>query len=566
MRLPLVLAIFGGALALRLWGIGFGLPETYHPDEPAYVLQALAIARGLPNGLTFADPPLFKYVLLAEYAGAYGIDRLLGSAHSAQEFADQFRADPTRLYLIARASSAVFGALTVLAAAALGRQVGGRRTAVLAAVLTGVAYLLVRDAHFGVNDTLVTLLVTLGLLFCVRVAAEGRRRDYVAAGTLTGLAFAAKYDGLVLLVPLLLAHLGHIARVRAAKAANSANARPADREANATNGQDLGGTARASLLAKLTSWGNLSSTAIANLGLSFGAIVIAAVVAFPSLVTEPGRVLNDIYLHLYLSAAGGYDGLDPAGGYPFYASALVTGIGIPLTATAAAGIGLSFARRHWSALLVASLPVVLVGVLGSQRLYFARFLLPALPALLVEASLALDALIRRQVLVGALAAIVVTAPTLIDALRFDNLLIQTDTRTLASQWIRTQLPAGAAMAVDAPPLGPTLADAPQRIEVANDWSLFDLTPADYAARGTEYIVVSSFTAEARAIDPQREARRVAFNQALQSEARLGLVAQFRPYAGDAEPPFAYDAIYAPYSALDRLDRPGPTITVYRLTR
>ena len=37
------LAIFVLALALRLWGIGFGLPELFHPDEPAYVLQALAV-------------------------------------------------------------------------------------------------------------------------------------------------------------------------------------------------------------------------------------------------------------------------------------------------------------------------------------------------------------------------------------------------------------------------------------------------------------------------------------------------------------------------------------------
>ena len=49
-------------------GIGFGLPDLLHPDEPAYVLQALAIAARLPNGLTFANPPLFKYLLLGEYA------------------------------------------------------------------------------------------------------------------------------------------------------------------------------------------------------------------------------------------------------------------------------------------------------------------------------------------------------------------------------------------------------------------------------------------------------------------------------------------------------------------
>jgi hypothetical protein len=76
-------------------------------------------------------------------------------------------------------------------------------------------------------------------------------------------------------------------------------------------------------------------------------------------------------------------------------------------------------------------------------------------------------------------------------------------------------------------------------------------------------VVSSFTSEARAIDPSREARRQAFNAALPAEANL--VAQFQPYAGEQGPPeFVYDQIYGPYTSLDRLDAPGPTVSVYRL--
>ncbi|MBV9898700.1 MAG: hypothetical protein JO020_31485, partial [Chloroflexi bacterium] len=119
------LALIGGvALGLRLWGISFGLPQLYHPDEPAYVLQALAIGRGLPGGLTFANPPLFKYLLLLEYAATYVVERALGQAASAAEFVEQFRADPSRLYLIARVTSAVLGALTALATALLGTQVG----------------------------------------------------------------------------------------------------------------------------------------------------------------------------------------------------------------------------------------------------------------------------------------------------------------------------------------------------------------------------------------------------------------------------------------------------------
>src|SRR5207253_3238687 len=113
---------------------------------------------------------------------------------------------------------------------------------------------------------------------------------------------------------------------------------------------------------------------------------------------------------------------------------------------------------------------------------FARFAMPALPALAVEASLLLDSLIAIQPLVGLTAALLASLPTLSETVRFDALLQQTDTRTLARAWVDVNLPPAATISVDAPP------------------------------------------------------------------------------------PFVYDQIYAPFNALDRLERPGPTVTVYRLTR
>lgn len=494
------------ALALRLWGIGFGLPELYHPDEPAYVLQALGVGRGLPDGLTFANPPLFKYLLLAEYAVAYAFERVTGQSHSAAEFVEHFHADPSLRYLMARVTSAVVGALTALAAAALGNQVGGTRVGLAAGGLCGVSFLLVREAHFGVDDTLLALLVTLGLIACVRVFRCARQRDYVAAGALSGLAFAAKYDGIALLAPLVLAHL--LRRDR---------------------------------------------PPIRSLGLAFGACVVAAILAFPSLVTEPGRVLNDIYVHLYLEASGGYDGLDSAGGYPFYARTLAIGLGGPLLLASAAGIGLSAYRKSRISLIVIALPFAMLLVLGSQQLYFARFALPTLPALIVEASLAIDALISWQLVVGLSALLVVAVPTLVDSVRFDALMTRTDTRTLAQQW----LPTPAVFAADAPPLGPPLPQADNA--AAGQDAVYDASLDEYRARGVEYLVTSSFTADARAIDPLREARRQAFNASL---AQLTPVVQFSP--GDVD--FAYDQIYGPYTQLDRLQRPGPVIRIYRLTR
>ena len=458
-------------LGLRLWGIGFGLPDLFHSDEPAYVLQALAIAARLPNGLTFANPPLFKYLLLGGYVVDYGLHRLLGIGASPQDFVAQFRADPGELYLIARVSSAVIGAATAIAAFALGVAVGGHRLGAIAAWLVALAYLLVRDSHFGVDDALVTLLVTIGLVFCVRIARGGTRRDYAAGGALAGLAFAAKYDGIALLAPLI---LGHLLR--------------------------------------------RSGRQLSNLGLGMATCVIAALVAFPSLLIEPGRVLEDVYLHLYLGATGGYDGLDPAGGYVFYGKSLVIGLGWPLVSAVAAGLLITALRRDRSLLVVAALPVSMIVVLGAQHMYLERFLLTTLPALLVA------------------------VPTLVDAVRFDVLLTREDTRRQATEWVAAQLPADAVLTTDAALLDPPVA--------ANQ------------GRSIEYVITSSFTSEVRAIDPEREARRRAIYARLDHDAAV--LAQFRPYTGSSPPPFMYDQIYGPFNALDELERPGPTVTVYRL--
>jgi hypothetical protein len=296
--------------------------------------------------------------------------------------------------------------------------------------------------------------------------------------------------------------------------------------------------------------------------LAAGACAACALAAFPSLVTETGRVVQDVYVHLYLEAASGYDGLDPSGGYAFYARTLAIGLGWPVLVAAAMGLLLALRARDARVLIVASLPIALVGVLGSQRLYFARFALPALPAMVVLAALAIDALLRRNALAGIVALVLALAPSTLDDARSDQLLTRRDTRTLAREWMEANLPTGATLAADAPPLGPAVPPA-LRLDLpqAEGGALFDLAPDEYRARGIQYLVTSSFTLEARAIDPSREARRESFVPELNRVATL--VAEFRPYVGDVEPPFAYDDIYAPYHHLGQLQRPGPLVRIYR---
>src|SRR5207244_1290878 len=170
------------------------------------------------------------------------------------------------------------------------------------------------------------------------------------------------------------------------------------------------------------------------------------------------------------------------------------------------------------------------------------FLLPTLPALLVLAATALSGLWAIRPALGLTAALVVAVPTLVDAVRFDVLLTREDTRRQATEWVAAQLPADAVLTTDA--------------------ALLDPPAAADQGRSIEYVIASSFTSEVRAINPEREARRRAIYARLDHDA--GVLAQFRPYTGSSPPPFVYDQIYSPFNALDELDRPGPTVTVYRV--
>jgi hypothetical protein len=226
---------------------------------------------------------------------------------------------------------------------------------------------------------------------------------------------------------------------------------------------------------------------------------------------------------------------------------------------------LALGWREPSTLIVASLPSVVYGVLGAEHMYFARLVLPVVPALVVLAAVLLDDLgrgwlARWPVAVPVVAALV-AAPLLADAVRLDSVLNQTDTRTEAMLWADASLPPGARVAVDAPPLGPPLSSERLDLLVANGWVLDDLALDEYRARGVAFIVTSSYTAEAPQLEPERDAQRRAFYAALAASAPV--VADFEP--ASTQLPFVYDQIYGPFNGLGALERPGPTIRVYALT-
>ncbi len=200
-------AIAFGALALRLLGLQYGLPEVYNPDEVAIMARTLAFAKGSLNPHNFLYPTFYFYVLFA-WVGVYlGFVYLSGGAPTIAALQRLYFTSPTGIYTAGRALGAVAGAATPLVLYRLAERLADRRTGVAAAVFLATTPLAVLDAHYVKHDVFATLLVVSAYVAIVRVwpaprDSGPRRRDVAIAGAACGAAFSTHYYCVFLALPL----------------------------------------------------------------------------------------------------------------------------------------------------------------------------------------------------------------------------------------------------------------------------------------------------------------------------------------------------------------------------
>jgi hypothetical protein len=510
--------------------------EQYVRPAPKLIERRLE-----PEG--WYNPPLFKYVLLGEDITLYAVGKAAGWYTSAGDFGAQHKYDPSVLYRMGRATSALLGALTVLVAYGLGSAGWNRRVGLMAAWFLAVCLLHVRESHYAVSCSAATLATTAGLLCCVKIVRCGHLKWYRVAGVLLGLGFATKYTAMILVIPVLVAH-------------------------GLSPGVHVKGMIRLQVrrITEAAGWA---------LG--------AAVIASPYFLLTP----NEFVYGLYQNYVFGRDGLggwqfDPAGGYAFYAKSLVWGLGWPLLLLVSCAIIKGAWRHSATELVVLSLPVTMFAFMGSQKVYLLRYLLPAVPALLVIAAAWLDyaldvmgvsATSTRDWLIRVAAAVLVGVASVTASVRLDYLLTQRDTRSLAKEWIEKSIPDGARIALEFPFLCPALSTPtkpmPQstrsyEVMEVRGWGLAEHSLQFYARHGFRYLISSSMVSGLPFRDRGNEARRRAFYASLDRE--LELVAVFRPTGGEEELPVVVDELYGPALSLWERKRPGPTIKVYRLPK
>lgn len=262
----LLVLILLGALAVRAVPLGVGLPYPAYVDEQDTLRPAAQMIAGPtwdPGAYNY--PPLTMYATVA-LAGVFdlrpGGGRLGADARSTIHQPIESRIDSTETIVAGRLFVLLCSVGTVLVSALLATRLWGRRAGIVTALVTATMPALVTRGAIVVVDTPAAFFATCSLL-CASSVRSSRHRAWwaVAAGASAGLAAAAKYPS----VAVILAALIVIALDRP---------RPA-------------------------------KPRLALMGISLAACVGAAVLAAPTLALRTGRVLDELerQSHIYANTA-----------------------------------------------------------------------------------------------------------------------------------------------------------------------------------------------------------------------------------------------------------------------
>jgi 4-amino-4-deoxy-L-arabinose transferase-like glycosyltransferase len=555
-RWPWVILLI--AVALRIFPVWFGLPYLQaRPDEAVSISRASGILGGDFNPHFFHWPSLTFYVFAAA----------LGTVSEVRSLAGIDPSLPVPVALItARMVVAIAGALTVIPLFRLGRRMAGQTAGLLAAAFLAVVPLHVRDSHFAMTDVLMTLLFTMCLAALAAAYDMARgvtpgqaNRQFAVAGLLGGLATSTKYNAALVVMSMAAAQI---------------------------------------LLLTLSgprSWASRRWRSLVPAAAFAAAFVVGFVAATPYAVLDfPAFAVDFTYDLTHLS--GGHAMPLGRGWYAHATRSLPYGCGALLLAVALAGLVIGARRHPQHAFIVTAFGVAYYAVIGSGYTVFFRYVMPLLPVVCLFAAVAtkhaadlLESAFKtypaaaafnrksnagaslpakagshthrdpssgtvRRLIQGALIVLVAGPPALTSA-RIDLVLARTDTRVIAAEW-----------------LGPQLRPEHTLHDAGGDYTRLDLRDRRYhewrfdpktrsfghpEGLTPDWIVIPDSPIRHYVwVDPRL--RRLVAD-------RYDLVYTVNgtttlPAGGMYD---QQDAFFVPFSGFEEVERPGPTIEIYR---
>lgn len=406
------------ALAIRLYGVGFGLPALLDPDEPFFVSTAVhMLSDGTLNPHWFGHPgTLTFYAILIVAAGEFVTGLAFGWWGDAKAFGDAFYANPSLVMVPLRLFFVVCGVGCVALTMAIGQRIAKAHLAILAGAIIALSPLHVALSQIVRTDVMAGLFMLVAVYRSLDLLERDRLADVALAAFAVGLATMSKWPGAsVMVVPI--AAIAMRAR---------ATARP---------------------------W----RWVVARWGWLIGFTAIAIVAISPYLLVEWRTVLTNLSGETRAEHLGS-NGHGFVGNLLWYVGmAMPAALGPLVLAVAAIGAATIAGRHHPASwLLIAASPILFVLLIATHPLIWERWVTPILPFIALFAALGIT---RTREWIGgrygkpwgraATAALTLAVLVPAAAMALARARERTnDTRVAATDWALRHLSPGTSVAIE----------------------------------------------------------------------------------------------------------------------
>jgi hypothetical protein len=545
------------ALGLRLWGITWQLPWRLHPDEVNYVEDGLTAASELDFKSQYTNqPPLFRHLLTVEYLVFARLGILGGPLVSAETIlqGDRPESDPTlmRAYVIGRVTAAVLGAANVLVLLLTVRNLLGTPVGILSALLLSTSFAHVRESHFALSTVPATFLASLTIYCAAQFFLRGGWRWFLAC-CVCAIAASATRDAVavVTIVPVvaLVVRQRRMNRDRLFRAA--------------VVGLAFLSLAFAALFVALAPQSFFGQSPVTAEIVRVQRELLDGLSNWPWIRKAFGSLLD----HMTKASLGPIEGQSNTPVALLYLEALAQGFGLVPMLLAVGGLLLLIRRRPLETALLGSFCAAYLLLVLAQERFWVRFAIPLLPFLAICAGYGLYALPRflpgawRKKAAVALLVVALIQPAA-SLLLSSWLLVQTDTRVVARNWIESSLsPSSHVRATEYALPGVVRAEV-------NRWraDLNGRVPISHISlEGIEDELTGQGCGDVLAVS--------SFDLSLNDDtpdAILGylhqrgkLLAQFNP-GRNGDLPWDPDEVYGPFWNLHDRTRPGPTVQLFAM--
>ena len=536
--LALIVAL---AAALRIWGLGWGLPQEFHPDEPLVVPRAIgAVTNGDWNPHYFLVPSFQTELTSLAFYKIYLGGKVTGAFKNPDDFGQWSAWHYGTLYLVGRGISVLMGILVVIGAALLagellrgpsGIEKEKSSTAtiqwgsLLAALMVAVSPLMTASSRFITPDMPMLAFCVWSIWVMLRAIRLGNLRQLVWAGLLAGFSVSSKYSAGVLLLPLIIS----VFSIRSGDAKKSPSR-------------------MSIILAALV------------------AMLAGFLIGTPYAILDFPTFLNHLQIQ-YAAQHEGHIGMERAGATVLHMFGdMVTKEGPVLILMALIGAWALWTRNRRVWWVILPLIVVYLFEVSRWTVYADRYLLPALPFMMGLSALAVTAMVNRtkkpavKIVTGIALVAILAIPPLLVTIQQARRLGLPDTRTAALAWVEANTPPGARILWEIG--GPQPADMNSKYHREPSYDIITLPPSfSETAKGVvplsilqetqpEYVITTS-NYRARYESPYTQKR---FPEIVEKWKRYYSVL-------DTEWDVAYDI--RPKKEAGSIARTGPSIRIYK---